>query len=44
MNAIQTSEFDSSGKNWKTKREIAGHFQCNVRTITKLMKSRFYHS
>lgn len=30
----------NSGKNWKTKKEIAGHFACNIRTVTKLMKGR----
>ena len=28
------------GKNWKTKRAIALHFNCSVRTITKLMKRK----
>lgn len=27
-------------KNWKTKREIATHFRCSVRTISNLMKRR----
>jgi excisionase family DNA binding protein len=27
-------------KNWKTKREIAAHFKCSVRTITSLMRRR----
>ena len=40
MNIIQTTENNGASKTWKTKREIAAHFQCNVRTITKLMKGR----
>lgn len=40
MNIIQTTQNDGAGKTWKTKQEIAGHFQCNIRTITKLMKQR----
>jgi excisionase family DNA binding protein len=40
MNTIQTTQNDGVGKTWKTKREIACHFECNVRTITKLMKQR----
>ena len=40
MNVIQTLQNNGTGKLWKTKREIAGHFECNVRTITKLMKQR----
>ena len=27
-------------KDWKTKREIAAHFKCSVRTITSLMRRR----
>lgn len=27
-------------KSWKTKREIAAHFKCSVRTITSLMQRR----
>jgi excisionase family DNA binding protein len=27
-------------KSWKTKREIAAHFKCSVRTITSLMRRR----
>ena len=34
----QTS--NQAGKTWKTKIEIAGHFQCHTRTVTKLMKRR----
>ena len=29
---------NGTGKNWKKKREIAGHFKCNIRTVTKLMR------
>jgi excisionase family DNA binding protein len=31
---------NAPAKIWKTKTEIAGHFQCHVRTVTKLMKRR----
>lgn len=27
-------------KNWKTKREIATHFKCSIRTITSFMRQR----
>ena len=29
-----------AGRQWRTKREIAEHFQCHVRTISKYMKRR----
>ena len=29
---------NGDGRNWKTKREIASHFKCNIRTVTKLMR------
>jgi len=40
MNERTTLESHGAGKNWKTKREIACHFKCNIRTVTKLMKRR----
>jgi excisionase family DNA binding protein len=30
----------NAAKTWKTKMEIADHFQCHIRTVTKLMKRR----
>lgn len=35
-----TSQPLDAGRQWRTKREIARHFQCHVRTITKYMKRR----
>jgi excisionase family DNA binding protein len=35
-----TTASNGSGKRWKTKREIAGHFKCHIRTVTKLMQRR----
>ena len=29
---------NGTGKNWKLRREIACHFKCNIRTVTKLMR------
>jgi excisionase family DNA binding protein len=40
MNETTTSVSNSAGKSWKTKREIASHLKCNIRTVTKLMKRR----
>ena len=40
MNTSQPIDNNGAGKTWKTKREIASHFQCNIRTISKLMKRR----
>lgn len=40
MNQTLTNASNGAGKNWKTKSEIASHFQCNIRTVTKLMKRR----
>ena len=28
------------GRDWRTKAEIAGHYQIGVRTVTKLMRRR----
>lgn len=40
MNETTTSANNGAGKSWKTKREIACHLKCNIRTVTKLMKRR----
>lgn len=37
MNETATTN-NGAGKNWKTKQDIACHFKCNIRTVTKLMR------
>jgi hypothetical protein len=37
---LQNENQAPSAKEWKTKREIAGHFKCSIRTISNLMRRR----
>ena len=40
MNEAMTPTTNGAGRNWRTKREMACHFKCNIRTVTKLMRRR----
>jgi hypothetical protein len=35
-----STQDEYAGRHWKTKAEIAGHFQIGLRTVTKLMQRR----